>query len=140
MTGEKMADWLTPEQQLTEVGRIGDYGHGSYVSPCNDCGRRFIGDKRARQCLRCAVNGAILSQAREIAELREALTSIDGEAVTKEPPAEPTVGPPRGWREEMADYVHEIVLEAFQEGASRGRWEAANIARSALSAEQEGGV
>lgn len=62
-----------------------------------------------------------------------ALSEIDGEAPAKEPHDEPTVGPPPGWRTEMADYVHEIVREAFEEGKARGRWEAAELARAAIA-------
>lgn len=64
--------------------------------------------------------------------LFKACKEIDGEAPVKEPSAEPTIGPSPGWRTEIADEVHEIVREAFEEGKTRGRWEAAQPARQAI--------
>jgi len=38
--------------------KIGGYGDGDYFGVCYWCGTEFTGDKRATQCLECAVNEA----------------------------------------------------------------------------------
>lgn len=68
-----------------------------------------------------------------IAELEGALEKIGSNAPMKEPSAEPTVGPPPGWREEMSDCVYEIVQQAFNEGHTRACWEAGQIADAATA-------
>lgn len=50
-----MKDHLSAIEMLEEVGRIGYYAHGSYISRCIRCKRMFEGDKRAVNCLPCAV-------------------------------------------------------------------------------------
>jgi hypothetical protein len=37
---------------------LGGYAPGSYFCKCHDCGEQFEGDKRAMQCLPCAVRSA----------------------------------------------------------------------------------
>lgn len=75
-------------------------------------------------------NGPLLASA---PTLRSALALIDGEAPASEPRDQPTVGLPPNYSRDIAEYVAEIVREAFEEGKTRGRWEAAKIARAALS-------
>ncbi len=41
---------------LKEVRTIGGFADGNYTCTCKDCDRVFIGDKRSRQCLPCAVS------------------------------------------------------------------------------------
>lgn len=48
---------LELEQMLAEAQPIGGFASGNYHCECTDCKRSFVGDKRARQCLRCAVLG-----------------------------------------------------------------------------------
>lgn len=55
MTHARAIDALTLEQQVREIDRVGSFAAGDYVSLCRDCERHFIGDKRATQCLRCAL-------------------------------------------------------------------------------------
>jgi hypothetical protein len=38
-----------------KVGRVGSWAPGDYQRSCISCGGEFIGDKRAQQCLPCAV-------------------------------------------------------------------------------------
>lgn len=64
----------------------------------------------------------------------QALAEIDGEAPAHEPAADaPNVGAPRNWSPDLAEYVQDIVQQAFEEGKARGRWEAAAHARTALA-------
>ncbi len=48
-------DALSLDDMLKEVRTIGGYANGDYVCECRECERSFIGDKRASQCLPCAV-------------------------------------------------------------------------------------
>jgi hypothetical protein len=50
-----ISDVLTPHEMLKEAGRIGYYADGNYVCRCLACERAFTGDKRACECLPCAV-------------------------------------------------------------------------------------
>ena len=62
----------------------------------------------------------------------EALKQIDGEATEREPSDGPTVSLGPGHSRDLRDYVEDIIREAFNEGYTRGLWEAATIARAAL--------
>jgi hypothetical protein len=49
---------LAPEhydQAVERLGRVGGFAPGSYISHCVACDRQFLGDKRAINCLPCAV-------------------------------------------------------------------------------------
>ena len=50
---------LSEQDQIREIGRLGNFGAGDYVNKCWDCDRSFIGAKLARQCLGCAVKYAL---------------------------------------------------------------------------------
>ena len=39
------------------ASHIGGYAAGSYMNRCCSCGREFMGDKRAIQCISCACDG-----------------------------------------------------------------------------------
>jgi hypothetical protein len=60
MTDPTQRHPLTPEDMAKEVSPLGRYAHGRYHCKCANCKRYFIGDKRATQCLPCAV-GALLA-------------------------------------------------------------------------------
>lgn len=62
----------------------------------------------------------------------EALKQIDGEATEREPSDGPTVSLGPGHSRELRDHVDDLISEAFNEGYTRGLWEAAAIARKAL--------
>ena len=49
------ASFKTTDRMVEEVGVVGMYAAGSYVCKCVSCEELFIGDKRARQCLPCAL-------------------------------------------------------------------------------------
>lgn len=46
------------DNMLNEISPLGGYGHGDYIAHCHWCRRQFIGDKRATQCLPCAISRA----------------------------------------------------------------------------------
>jgi hypothetical protein len=48
---------LELDAMITETQPIGAFATGNYCCECRDCKRHFVGDKRAQQCLRCAVAG-----------------------------------------------------------------------------------
>lgn len=50
-----LKDALSAEDMLKEMGRLGGYADGWYTARCLECKRIFLGDKRASQCLPCAV-------------------------------------------------------------------------------------
>lgn len=52
---------------LRKVGLVGTYAYGGYLCVCTDCKEQFCGEKRARQCLPCAVKS--LKQALNTKEL-----------------------------------------------------------------------
>lgn len=68
-------EWLTLDQQLREVTPIGRFAPGEYLSPCHDCGRRFMGDKRARQCFACAFKSVTAATESAVA-VRDALENL----------------------------------------------------------------
>lgn len=43
--------------EIEQFGRIGAYASGSYTCKCIKCDKQFIGDKRAQNCLTCAIRG-----------------------------------------------------------------------------------
>jgi hypothetical protein len=43
-------------EMAAELGRVGGWAPGNYMGKCGKCGREFEGDKRASQCLPCAVS------------------------------------------------------------------------------------
>ena len=45
------------------------FAPGGYRHVCNDCGRHFVGDKRATSCLECAINGARLGKISTVSPL-----------------------------------------------------------------------
>lgn len=53
-----MSDIKSEAKMLQEMGRLLGYAYGGYTKECHTCGDRFIGDKRAYQCLPCAVKDA----------------------------------------------------------------------------------
>jgi hypothetical protein len=67
-----------------------------------------------------------------MASLLEALKAIDFEATDREPSDGPTVSLAPGHSRELRDHVDDLIREAFDEGYTRGLWEAAAIARAAL--------
>ena len=48
-------DFLSETEMLGIVGQVGGYAVGRYVCKCPRCNRRFMGDKRAMECLVCAI-------------------------------------------------------------------------------------
>lgn len=50
-----MDDYVTEAKMLREISPLGRYAQGDYICECAKCHRRFVGDKRATQCLVCAV-------------------------------------------------------------------------------------
>lgn len=50
------------EDQAKRLGRVGAWAPGGYMNRCLKCGVCFEGDKRALNCLHCAV-GALSAQA-----------------------------------------------------------------------------
>lgn len=42
---------------LASLGRVGGWASGSYYGKCRLCDHEFTGDKRACECLPCAVTG-----------------------------------------------------------------------------------
>lgn len=53
---EGRLNWETIREQTTRLGRVGMWAPGSYVCKCSACERQFEGDKRAMNCLPCAVS------------------------------------------------------------------------------------
>lgn len=43
-------------EMAAELGRVGGWAPGNYMSKCGNCNREFEGDKRASKCLPCAVS------------------------------------------------------------------------------------
>lgn len=81
---------LTPEtydQAVLRIGRIGAFAPGDYISKCLRCSIQFNGDKRALNCLPCAVElaAARSSPAVQTVAMRETATMIDPPAVQGEP-------------------------------------------------------
>ncbi len=62
----------------------------------------------------------------------QALSAIHDEAPFREPSDAATVALGPNYSQELREYVDEIIRKAFEEGAARGRWEAAEISRAAL--------
>lgn len=83
-----MGDMMEMEsihEQATRLGRIGAWAPGGYVNKCS-CGRHFEGDKRAHQCLPCAVTAVVdyaerrgVSQAADIAGAFEFIKDLEVE-------------------------------------------------------------
>ncbi len=48
------SDGQWPEDISPEDGLTVGYAPGGYLNKCRNCGGRFIGDKRARTCAKCA--------------------------------------------------------------------------------------
>ncbi len=40
---------------LQRIGRVGGWAPGPYLGKCQNCGEEFNGDKRAFECLPCAI-------------------------------------------------------------------------------------
>ena len=51
-----MRDMLTLEEMLGQIGAVGGFAIGKYCCECCKCKRTFLGDKRAIQCLPCAID------------------------------------------------------------------------------------
>lgn len=51
--------------------RLGGYATGNYSCICGVCGKEFIGDKRARVCLPCTIEGVNQLQS-QLARYKEA--------------------------------------------------------------------
>jgi hypothetical protein len=51
-----------------KIGRLGAWAPGSYTCKCLGCGDEFVGDKRALNCLGCAIEGAVARTKIEAAE------------------------------------------------------------------------
>ena len=49
---------LSPDLNLFKCWPFNGFAPGGYRSICKNCGKPFIGDKRATSCLPCAVNEA----------------------------------------------------------------------------------
>lgn len=96
---------------------------GGFISPLSPEDTRTVKEAAAR----------IEADRKRIEALEAALEKVASNAPMKEPSAEPTVGPPPGWREEMSDYVYDIVQQAFNEGHTRACWEAGQIADAATA-------
>ncbi len=65
------------DEILNKISRIGMWAPGSYMCTCFDCEDQFTGDKRALQCLPCAIKSEQGYAARLEAELKEAGEIID---------------------------------------------------------------
>lgn len=63
---------LSAPDMLQEMGALGGYAYGNYMSTCCKCGRFFMGDKRATECFSCAV-GTLQTQVAEMHSNRELL-------------------------------------------------------------------
>lgn len=69
---------MSAGDMVKELGRIGRFADGLYVGTCANCERSFIGDKRATQCLPCAVKSMESYYAARIEELEKlAQTNAD---------------------------------------------------------------
>lgn len=66
--------WETMREQTARLGRVGMWAPGSYISKCSACERQFEGDKRAMNCLPCAVSR--LSSMADRATDEEALARV----------------------------------------------------------------
>ncbi len=66
-----LKDMRTLSQMAAELGRVRGWAPGSYTSKCGGCGREFEGDKRAYECLPCAVKGLEETAAEFHSALRE---------------------------------------------------------------------
>ena len=69
-------DPLSASDMLKEVGRIGYYADGNYMCRCAECERMFIGDKRAVNCLPCAIASLIAAPYEAVIAEREACAAI----------------------------------------------------------------
>jgi hypothetical protein len=56
--------------------RIGGFATGRYNCKCTDCGKEFIGDKHALQCLACVIKIAE-ANATELAAARATISKDD---------------------------------------------------------------
>lgn len=58
------------EETLDEIGRVRGFAYsgGRYVVTCRMCDRHFYGDKRAYECLPCALAGPQVSEQQQIAD------------------------------------------------------------------------
>ena len=56
---------LSEKDMLKEISPIGRFAQGDYVCECANCDRQFIGDKRATQCLACAMKSIAETSASE---------------------------------------------------------------------------
>lgn len=76
---------LSERDMLKEISPIARFAQGNYLCTCAVCERRFIGDKRATMCLRCAVDalieGCALVADRRAAEAKTRNTAADDYAV-----------------------------------------------------------
>jgi hypothetical protein len=63
-----MSEKLHPEhndEMVKRLGRVGAFAPGSYISRCVACQVMFEGDKRALNCLPCAVSAILARQTGE---------------------------------------------------------------------------
>jgi len=58
--------------------RLYGFATGSYNCTCSDCGNGFLGDKRAFQCLECAIKGAEELAEAALAEKPKEMACITG--------------------------------------------------------------
>lgn len=56
MSAPGMRQYDTIPEQALKLGRVGAWAPGRYMCKCIACERQFEGDKRAMNCLPCAVS------------------------------------------------------------------------------------
>ncbi len=63
-------EWRGLNEMAREIGRIGAWAPGNYICKCSACDRTFEGDKRAMNCLPCAIQALQAAYERQV-QLRE---------------------------------------------------------------------